>query len=199
MHQEPDRAKKLLKCLLNLLVNNKRLNEKECDKIIDEYNEFINYGNINGIFKPQLLKETKKPLDEFFSLHMSVKDTFAKLWSVCKIILVLSHGQSNVESGFSINKEMVRCNMDESTVITSRIIKDSIHSFGGIKNVPINKALISEYKASHFRYKMDRKNKINEDNETVEKKRKGDELVRLKCEKKVNWTIFSLIINKLID
>ena len=162
----------------------------------------INYGNINGIFKPQLLKETKKPLDEFFSLHMSVKDTFAKLWSVCKIILVLSHGQSNVESGFSINKEMVRCNMDESTVITSRIIKDSIHSFGGIKNVPINKALISEYKASHFRYKMDRKNKINEDNETVEKKRKGDELVRLKCEKKSKLDDIqshNKQINRLID
>jgi len=32
---------------------------------------------------------------------------YPKAWSVCELVLLLSHGQASVERGFSVNKELV--------------------------------------------------------------------------------------------
>ena len=51
-----------------------------------------------------------------------------ELCTVCKVIFVLSHGQSFTERGFSINKEVVDDNMKEKCLISQRIVYDTIQS-----------------------------------------------------------------------
>lgn len=50
------------------------------------------------------------------------------LQSVCQSSFVLSHEQSFVERGFSVNKELVDTNMKEKPLIAQGIIHDKIVS-----------------------------------------------------------------------
>ena len=50
---------------------------------------------------------------------------------MCKLICVLSHGQSFIEHGFSVNKELVDKNMKEKSLVAQHIIHDKIVSKGG--------------------------------------------------------------------
>ena len=45
-----------------------------------------------------------------------------------KCILVLFHGQSQVERGFSVNKALMNDNMQEKTVINRRSVKDFLQT-----------------------------------------------------------------------
>lgn len=51
--------------------------------------------------------------DTFLSQNLS---SYTDLWNFCKKLLLLSHGQAEVERGFSINKEVETCNMSEETL-----------------------------------------------------------------------------------
>ena len=44
---------------------------------------------------------------------MADKKEYAVLWPVAKHLLTLSHGQADVEQGFSINKEAIRDNQNQ--------------------------------------------------------------------------------------
>ena len=60
-------------------------------------------------------------------------------WSVVKLLLlqVTSHGQSTVNRGFSVNKEVAVENLSERSFIAQRIIHGHIESVGGLDNVQI--------------------------------------------------------------
>ena len=75
-----------------------------------------------------------------FSFPTSFTKLFWKykvFWKVCSIIFVLSHGQSAVERGFSINKELLVENLQEKSLVPQRVVYDHINS---------NKSNICEYK-----------------------------------------------------
>ena len=48
------------------------------------------------------------------------------LWTVVKLVLVLSHGNASVEGGFSVNKELLIENMHEETAVAQRVVYDAI-------------------------------------------------------------------------
>ena len=74
----------------------------------------------------------KDHLDEFiWPFFMRFTDN-KELCTVCKVIFVLSHGQSITERGFSINKEVVVDNMKEKSLISQGLVYDIIQScYGG--------------------------------------------------------------------
>ena len=50
---------------------------------------------------------------------------------ICGIFIkssALSHGQSDVERGFSVNKKILQDNLQEKSYISGRLIYDTIHS-----------------------------------------------------------------------
>ncbi|XP_073256117.1 uncharacterized protein [Porites lutea] len=57
-------------------------------------------------------------------------------WSVVKLLLlqVMSHGQSTVNRGFSVNKEVAVENFSDRLFIAQRIIHGHIESVGGLVN-----------------------------------------------------------------
>ena len=73
----------------------------------------------------------------FLSNFLHKIPKYKVFWKVCSIIFVLSHGQSAVERGFSINKELLVENLQEKSLVSQRMVYNHINS---------NKINIHEYK-----------------------------------------------------
>ena len=68
---------------------------------------------------------------------MAGKDMYSKLWNVVRMLLVLSHGQTAVERGFSINKQAEEVHLQDETFVAKRIICDHVRYVGGIDQVNV--------------------------------------------------------------
>ena len=68
-------------------------------------------------------KETDR-LDVFFLEIHRWWSQFSNLKNVFQILLIISHGQAQVERGFSTNKQLLDHNMFRDTLIAQRIIED---------------------------------------------------------------------------
>ena len=70
---------------------------------------------------------------------------YSHLALVVKVALSVSHGQADVERGFSINKMMIgdqRTRLKHSTIVAVRTVKDFLIHFPNIEAVPITSALL---------------------------------------------------------
>ena len=74
---------------------------------------------------------------------------------ICKIIFVLSHGQSDVERGFSVNKEILQDNLQEKYLISQRLIHNTIHSAEQkLHDCAMSHALCRSFKSAYLNYKI---------------------------------------------
>ena len=64
----------------------------------------------------------------FLAEFLARNEEFKWFWFVCKIIFTLSHGQSQVERGFNVNKEILVENLQEESLKGQCIIYDDIQS-----------------------------------------------------------------------
>ena len=117
----------------------------ECDDLHEQFRKMLDE------FRCQTFDEDERA-DKLYHDFMNKKDQFRALWCIIKKILLLSHGQAQVERGFSINKEVSSTNMSQRTLMARRIIKDHVMSIGGIDNFVITKELIQSCKLSRQQY-----------------------------------------------
>ena len=54
----------------------------------------------------------------------------------------MSHGQAQVERGFSTSKELMDVNIKQRTLVAKRAIVDYVQHIGGDEKVNINKSMI---------------------------------------------------------
>ena len=85
---------------------------------------------------------TTTRLDEFYFKLLDNRPEYAEIWHVIKLILVLSHGKDAVESGFSVNGDMLVENLHEASLVAQQIVFDSISNVGGVKEVAIDKLML---------------------------------------------------------
>ena len=78
-------------------------------------------------------------------------ESYKSLFSVVKLILILSHGQATVERSFSVNKEVEVENLKEHTLVAQRIVCDHVNSVGGVLKVELSKPLLLSVKMSRQR------------------------------------------------
>ena len=91
-------------------------------------------------------------LDVFYSKIFVGDEKQVPLWKVVKMVLILSHGNASVESGFSVNKELLLENMEEDTIVAQRIVFDAIRVAGmDVTRIDISK-MIGCVKQSHSAY-----------------------------------------------
>ena len=126
MAQTPDYCKKRLERLLFKLVELKRIEEKDCDSIKREYNNFLNEVVAVKGSKFKDFNISKDRLDSFMHGYLNGKEKFSKLWMLVKMMLLLSHGQASVERGFSINRQIEVENLSEHSYVSQRTICDHI-------------------------------------------------------------------------
>ena len=112
---------KLFGRLLNCLIDAKRVEEMDADRLKREYQQFVT-ETIHG--SPQTFlqfknydKVTSERLDSLLAGLLKDNSRFRELWELLKCLLVLSHGQAGVERGFSVNSEVMEVNFKERSVI----------------------------------------------------------------------------------
>ena len=78
---------------------------------------------------------------------------FRKCWDVFKVAFTLSHGQTAVERGFSVNKELLVENLQQLSLVSQRIVSDYLTDFGKFSiTVPLTNALLKSCQLAHPRY-----------------------------------------------
>ena len=98
-------------------------------------------GNSNNQFDDLLKIVKHEHRETFFKLDYKEDRLDGFIWpflmrlsdnkeqcTVCKVIFVLSHGQSFTERGFSTSKEALYDNMQEKSLISQRIVYDTTQS-----------------------------------------------------------------------
>lgn len=128
---------------------------------------------------------SKSRVDEF--LRPYFKDQKA-LWAICKVIFTLSHSQSAVERGFSINKELLIENLQEKSIVSQRVVYDHLQSSNvDLHEYQLSNGLLKSCKAARQRYGThleDQKRKVNEDKKSNKRKSITDEINNVKNHKK---------------
>ena len=95
----------------------------------------------------------KNRFDSFLSGYMKGVAKFANLWKVCKIIFTLSHGQADIERGFSVNKELLIENMKQKSLVSQRTVCDQLSDYTNqLQEYKIEKKLFLSCKNARMRY-----------------------------------------------
>ena len=72
-----------------------------------------------------------------------------------KLVLSASHGNSALESGFSINKHIVDIHghsLKENTIEALKVVKDAILRYPSLLDIPVTEEMLQIVKASRQRY-----------------------------------------------
>ena len=111
-----------------------------------------------------------------------------ELCTMCKVIFVLSHGQSFTERGFSIDKEVVGDNMKGRHLISQRIVYDTLQSCydGKVLDFQVTSELKKACRLAYQKYKPELENTRvakKEDNVNCKRKLKQEEIQNIKKQK----------------
>ncbi|GBN16715.1 hypothetical protein AVEN_49358-1 [Araneus ventricosus] len=105
-----------------------------------------------------------------------------------EIVMMFFHGNSNVEPGFSVNKECVVENMKEETLIAQRLVYDAVMDHGkDVGSIDIRKSLIHSNKNARSRLTEETKKREREEleNKVRESKKQKLYLERKELESKI--------------
>ena len=73
------------------------------DSVIAQYKKFLE--EVVPQNKSQFLDSSHR-VDQLYHGLLAGSDDYGQLWSVVKMVLLLSHGQATVERGFSVNRQV---------------------------------------------------------------------------------------------
>ena len=93
-----------------------------------------------------------------------------ELTSILKIVLILSHGQANVERSFGVNNTILKDKMKCESITARKTMINHTNSKGlRAHTVPVTKDLLHSVKLSRFRYQDHLRQQIKEskENETA--------------------------------
>ena len=153
----------------------------------NRFEEFINFIIFEHKQSFLVFDVNKDRLDRFFGVHLSGEDRYKDLRLICKLVFILSHGRSNIERGFSINKEVLGDNMKEKSIVSQRLVYDTLAS----SNVEVHEFQVSqELRKSCIlackNYKIDlamEKDSRVMSSMELKRKRKFDEIENIKKQK----------------
>ena len=85
-------------------------------------------------------------------LDMGRLSHHVELREVVKLVMILSHGNTSVESGFSANEEMLVENRSKGSLVARRMVFDGVMNEGGISNVYVNRKMFKFVNNAHSEY-----------------------------------------------
>lgn len=97
---------------------------------------------------------------------------------VVKAALSVSHGQADVERGFSLNKHIItetRVSLKQKTIVALRTVQDVLSRHGDVEKVNVNQQLIRSYRAAHATYLADLETVQQKDKKATETEVKADD------------------------
>ena len=128
-------------------------------------------------------------LDDFYSSIMLGSKPYSELWQIIKLSLIFSHGNATVESGFSINKNLLVENLQEHGLVAQRTVENAIRFPESIQIVPITQVMLTNGRTAHIRYethlKESRQNQKEEEKKRTQKRKLSLEIKKLEKRRKV--------------
>ena len=98
------------------------MSAKSLDNCKQQYDEFlvdVQFKQEESFLKFNYITDL---LDDFLCPYLADEKKYENLLYVCEIVMILSHEQSSIERGFSINKEILDNNLQENSLISQRLI-----------------------------------------------------------------------------
>lgn len=122
-------------------------------------------------------------LDIFLGEHL---EDLPELKKVVNVILILSHGNAEVERGFSVNKEVTVENLHEESLVARRLICQYVSEENGAESVKISEEMIRSGSKAWHKYKeaLEEKIKLAKEAEGNNKRKRKHEEVKELISKK---------------
>ena len=118
-----------------------------------EYESFLNGTVSKNREKFEGFSSNNRHTNTFLAEFFARNEEFKWFWFVCKNFFTLSHGQSQVERGFNVNKEILVENLQEESLKGQCIIYDHIQSENmKLEDFKLTNELGNSCKAAHQRY-----------------------------------------------
>lgn len=174
-----------MKTALTCLLNTKEVLDSDCEAVLLQYSKFLREVVSPNLEKFKAFNPVEDRLDYF--LGSVLEESYDKLYSVIKKLLILSHGQADVERGFSVNKLLEIENMKNETFISQRVVTDHLKNTGGLGNFVISKELRLSAATARQKYMahLEEQKKIKETEVQVGKRKAlYEELENLQNKKK---------------
>ena len=147
-----DKAKEHFENALNCL-EEATLLTADLDTAKRQFDTFVRNNKNNEKFKNFNFTKAEDRVDTLFYNALHDDKESKELWSVVKLLLVLSHGQASVERGFSINKYASTTNQSEDSLVARRIVRDHLNYLDhGLDKFTVSEDLFRDVKASRKRY-----------------------------------------------
>ncbi|GBM75925.1 hypothetical protein AVEN_125336-1 [Araneus ventricosus] len=138
-----------MESLLTILLDHNWISSSVADRVMREFNSLCDQPNVVSALK----NYSRKTRVDHFWMNLITKDnSCSNLSMVIKLVCTLSHGNANIERGFSVNAECIVENMREELLVARRIVYDTILSTGGINNLQVEKPLIHAARNSYSRF-----------------------------------------------
>ena len=141
--------------LLQKLVLIKRISSKFAESVKIEYIKFFEVVDRNlqsfSCFNP-----SKDRVDRFFANLMRSLKPYENLWEFIKMFLVLYHGQSAIERGFSINKQLLVEDLKPESLVVLQTVEDHMRYLElSLEIIRIPNKMIQYVKQAHSRYQSE--------------------------------------------
>ena len=114
---------KRMKTLLMEMMESKIMSSDDRGKTVSEFNGLIDSEVKKLRMEFEVFDQKLQRLDKFYFQKVQIQNC-KTLSFLLKIMFTLSHGQAEVEHGFSINQQVTNQNMKSETIIARRFIKD---------------------------------------------------------------------------
>ena len=181
-------AEKRMKDLTQILFEKGAITATVADKCSSQINELCTKATTDLRLKFSGYSRCDR-LDTFYYEVIGQDFHFEELFSVVCLVLMLSHGNASVESGFSVNSDMLVENLHEDSLVAQRTVYDAVKSKGGLSfcNTIIDKNLLKYVRGSNARYKAALEQKrlaaSEEEKQLNARKRAADQIKVLKEKK----------------
>ena len=135
---------------MRVLVGLKIMPSTQADKALSEFTSFHESCMSEKRSDFEKFKRHKDRLDDFFM--KTEIGSYKNLLSILKLVLVLSHGQANVERYLSVNNNALKFNMSENSIVSGKLIIDHMkwHNLSP-QSFPITNDLLKSVRSSRQR------------------------------------------------
>jgi len=191
--QTQDSNEQMMKSVLQVLYEKKRISSSEAEKVKKQFSALCSEAQTSGQVKSKFLeycevaKSQRVRLDAFYHTLLSKNENYVELFRLIKTMLILSHGNAAVESGFSVNKDMLIENLEENSLLALRRVYDAVTHAEGPLGVEIDAKLLRYARGSWKRYdealKLKRQQNKDETGQKLAEKRVADEMKILAAKK----------------
>ena len=155
MVSNPDQAVKMFQEVLQRLIETRWKTSEEADTVLAEYRKLVSDTKRYHLDKFSSFKITTDRLDSFLFEVLQNQNESQQLWITVQLILTLSHGQATVERGFSVNKEVLAPNLQETSLVAMRPVHSSMQvARCKVADFVVNDALLSSCAHARNRYQM---------------------------------------------